>query len=107
MKSKSIKKPLLPSNRFVKHLYSTEKGNVVAHILVGYCPQTLPFYRAMIAELKRTFPHAKEADVSLGRVVASRYVLGFTIIAWAGERKPDTDLAGWTVHDEFKPEHCW
>lgn len=58
---------------------------VNVHVLVGYCPQTIPYYRKMIKELQKTFPAAKIKDVDLGKVTKSSCVQGFTLIAWSGE----------------------
>lgn len=57
---------------------------VNVHVLVGYCPQTIPYYRKMIKELRKTFPAAKVKDVDLGKVTKSSCVKGFTLIAWRG-----------------------
>ncbi len=58
---------------------------VNVHVLVGYCPQTIPYYQKMIKELRKTFPAAKVKDVNLGKVTKSSYVQGFTLITWSGE----------------------
>jgi len=59
--------------------------DVNVHILVGYCPQTIPYYEKMIAELKKTFPKAETRDIELGKVSKSSCVQGFTIISWFGK----------------------
>lgn len=59
--------------------------SVNVHVLVGYCPQTIPYYEKMIAELKRTFPKAETRDIELGKVSKSSCVQGFTLITWYGE----------------------
>lgn len=61
------------------------KHFVNIHVLVGYCPQTIPYYRQMIKELQKTFPEAKTADITLGQVSKSSCVQGFTLIMWSGE----------------------
>lgn len=58
---------------------------VNVHVLVGYCPQTIPYYQKMIKELRRTFPEAKTKDVECHQVTKSSCVQGFTLITWQGE----------------------
>jgi hypothetical protein len=58
---------------------------VNVHLLVGYCPQTIPYYQKMIKELRRTFPQAKIKDVECRQVTKSSCVKGFTLITWSGE----------------------
>lgn len=58
---------------------------VNVHVLVGYCPQTIPYYQQMIKELQKTFPTAKVKDVELGKVTKSSCVDGFTLITWSGK----------------------
>lgn len=59
--------------------------DVNVHVLVGYCPQTIPYYEKMIAELKKTFPKAETRDIELGKVSKSNCVQGFTLISWFGK----------------------
>ncbi len=58
---------------------------VNVHVLVGYCPQTIPYYQKMIKELRKTFPRAKTEDVDLGKVTKSSCVQGFTLITYSTE----------------------
>lgn len=58
---------------------------VNVHVLVGYCPQTIPYYQKMIKELRKTFPRAKTEDISLGKVTKSSCVQGFTLITYSTE----------------------
>jgi len=58
---------------------------VNVHVLVGYCPQTIPYYQKMISELQKTFPQAETRDVGLGKVTKSSCVQSFTLITWQGE----------------------
>lgn len=59
--------------------------SVNVDVLVGYCPQTIPYYQQMIKELQKTFKKAKIKDINLGQVKKSRCVQGFTLISWNGE----------------------
>lgn len=84
---------------------------VNVHILVGYCPQTIPYYKKMIDELKKTFPQADEEEIELSKVEKSSWAKGFTIITWKGKAsfKDKETLnakdSNWIVKEEF--EYCW
>lgn len=71
------------------------KQSVEVHVLVGYCPQTIPYYQKMVDELKKTFPEAQARDINLGKVSKSNCVQGFTAITWwASEIKLEQDYCG-------------
>ena len=91
--------------RKVKYLYwrpdQTEssdaeegKERVHAHFLIGYTQGTLCDLKEMADELRETFPQATDEEITCGKVIASRYVKGFTLIAWSGvvEKK---EYPGW------------
>ncbi len=61
------------------------------HVLVGYCPQTIPYYQKMIDELRKTFSEEQTRDIELGKVSKSICVQGFTAIMWAGEMEFEQD----------------
>jgi len=68
------------------------KQSVSVHVLVGYCPQTIPYYQKMVEELQKTFPEAETRDIELGKVSKSSCVQGFTAIMWwAGEVELEQD----------------
>ena len=76
------------------------------HVLVGYCPQTIPNYMKMIEELQKTFPQIDANEVGLGQVHSSSYVKGFTIITWGGFI-PKGEYDGWFVHENGQMEYYW
>jgi hypothetical protein len=60
------------------------KHRCSVHLLVGYCPQTIPYYLEMIKELRKTFKGAKIADIGCHQVRQSDCVKGYTLIVWNG-----------------------
>ena len=67
-----------------------EKGLVWANVyyMIGYCPQVIPAFNKMVAEMRETFPEIDEDHVSFGRVYKSPYCQGFTIACWNGLIEP-------------------
>ncbi len=63
-----------------------------AFILVGYCSKEMGYYKAMIAEAKKSFPDLDEDSVTCGEVLISRSVKGFTLISFPVENSP---VEGW------------
>lgn len=96
---------------YKKYIYPTKleggKWNVLVHVLVGYCPQTWPYYSKMIAELQKTFPEADMRDIKLSKVIKSSRVQGFTLIRWWGQLEwlLQRNLDGWYVWDNDHVEY--
>jgi hypothetical protein len=59
-----------------------EKGKCFAHIhlMVGYNQGTIADYLEMAAELRKTFPQAKDSDIQCTHVTKSCSCEGFTLI---------------------------
>lgn len=119
-KAKKSNLPALKPSAMKKYLYwrpdmkEAEKnaptGYAYAHVhlLVGYCPQTIPYYQAMIEEMRKTFPMIKPEDVGLGQVTSSSCVKGFTIITWNGYvPQKDYESQGWWEQNDGKMEYYW
>lgn len=78
------------------------------HLLVGYCPQTIPEYRKMISKMRETFPEIRVKDVKCSKVIKSSVVYGFTIITWNGylTMKNRKGLKKWR-RDKKEPEYFY
>lgn len=58
---------------------------VVAHYMIGYCPQTITEYAKMAATLRETFPQAKDNELGCHRITKSSRHYGHTLISWQGK----------------------
>lgn len=75
-----------------------EDGTGTAILLVGYCPQTLPYYLGLTAELLKTFPDVDQGEIGCHHVTQSHYVKGFTLLL-AKVKGPKREIPG---YDERK-----
>jgi hypothetical protein len=87
---------------------SNEKGEVLAnvHLLVGYNGATISDFQKMAAELRKTFPQAKDSEISCGKVFKSSHVDSHTIIVWRGYI-PRGKYRGWIQHENARCEYRW
>lgn len=89
--------------KFTKRLYWSElkakgKGKRFAHIhlLVGYNQGTLEDFQLMAAEIRKTFPQAKDKDLRCTHVTKSRWCEGFTLMHFDDEiEDKDYTANGW------------
>ncbi len=55
---------------------------VNVHLLMGY-HDSLSFIAEMAAELRKTFPQAKDEDIHVSKVTHSGFVKNFTLMTWS------------------------
>ena len=55
-------------------------GKTTAYILVGYCPDTLAYFRYLAELARKDFPKLKDEDIICGKVKQSDWCYGFTLI---------------------------
>ena len=66
------------TRRYVVWNDSGTHGRMV--LLVGYCPDTLDYFRALFDDAKRAVPEVREADATCGKVTSSKSVKSFTLM---------------------------
>lgn len=76
------------------------KGGGTAILLVGYCPQTLPYYLGLVEDLLSTFPDVDKKEIQFGHVTQSTTVKGFTILL-APVDGPKREIHGYTEWDSI------
>lgn len=74
--------------RQLAELDADGKRGVRVHLLVGYCPNTLAYFQKMAEELRKTFPEAKDEDITCSMADRSSSVNRHTIISWRGKLAP-------------------
>lgn len=60
-------------------------------ILVGYCPDTLDYFRALYRHAKEAFPLLEECEVTCGKVKKSDSIDGYTVLVFG----LTNHLSGW------------
>ena len=65
-------------------------------VLVGYCPDTLPYFLRMIEEIQKAYPELDLKEVVCGKVTQSNYNKGFTLVI-APIAGPKRDIPGFDV----------
>jgi hypothetical protein len=85
-------------NRRIVWNKEREGGQVI--LLVGYCPQTLPYYLGMVADILKTFPDVDQKEIQLGHVTQSSNVKGFTLLI-ANIKGPKREIPGYTEYDSI------
>jgi len=75
------------------------------HLLVGYNQCSIADFQAMAAELRQTFPQAKDDEIHCGQIHKSNFCDKFSIITWNGNI-PRDEYPGWSQRDK-SPEYCW
>lgn len=57
-----------------KHVYWESDGQTgTAFIIVGYCPNTLPYFLGLYEEAIKDFPNLQMADIRCGKLSESRW----------------------------------
>ena len=77
-------------------------GASTAVIAVGYCPDTLAYFRRLYEEAQKSFPALSDIEVTCSRARNSQTMDGFTVILFkvpAGHKK----LAGWQYVNDVLP----
>lgn len=87
---KAIKPPKHTQRRIVWH--SDRQGQAI--MLVGYCPDTLPYFLGLANELKRTFPDADPEEMICAKVSKSSTIQGFTVLL-CPVNGPKRKVRGW------------
>ena len=86
------------------------KGEMFAevHILVGYNNGTISDFQKMANVLRKTFPQAKDNQISPGKISQSRRfgLCGLSIIAWRGFI-PKGRYPGWIQYENARCEYRW
>lgn len=78
------------------HVYWSETGQSGwAYVLVGYCPDTLAYFKAIGERLKKQFPEVKETNITCAKVSKSESVYGFTI-GLTSIKGPKRKIKGWS-----------
>src|SRR5688572_14921836 len=83
------------------------KSFVNVHLLVGYNQATITDFQGMAAELRKTFPEAKDDEIGCGKIHKSSCVDGFSIIRWSTYLSYGTSYEGWISVDGGDMEYCW
>lgn len=100
--------------KFTKRLYwrnditTKAKGKKFAnvHLLVGYNQGTLEDFQIMAAELRKTFPQAKDKDLRCTHVTKSRWCDGFTLMCFdAVIEEKDYTAEGWSECDQTQMDY--
>ncbi len=74
-----------------------KKGHATAVIhLISDMNDNIANFQEMARKLRKTFPEAKNSDITAGRIYESSYVFGHSIIIWSAEL-PKKDYPGWRV----------
>jgi hypothetical protein len=93
-----------------KFIYWRKEGGkefANVHLLVGYNSCSIADFQAMAAELRETFPQAKDGEIKCGRINKSSMYDGHSIITWTAEI-PVRDYAGWVQKPIGQnPEYNW
>jgi hypothetical protein len=100
-----MNKNALPVIKAPKHterriIWNKTTGVGHAILLVGYCPQTLPYYLGLVEDLLKTFPTVEQEDIFFGHVTQSNTVKGFTILM-APVSGPKRKISGYTEWDSI------
>lgn len=85
-----------------------EAGEMFAnvHYLIGYNQGSITDLQKMAEEIRKTFPQAKDEDICAGKITASSFVKGFTIVTWS-THLPKGEYPDWYQFDNGKMEYCW
>ena len=76
----------------------------VFDLLVGYCPNTLEYYRILASIMRETFPDAKDGELECFKVRKSIRVKGFTVLRLVRTMKKQ-DFEGWFTWHDLVPEY--
>lgn len=80
------------------------------HVIGGY-GRTVKHFQALVKELKKTFPEAKDCDIECNIIVDSGSVKNCSMVVWGGyidmTKVPDYKGAGWYVNESGKTEYRW
>ena len=77
--------------------WNKKDGEVIsgtAVLMVGYCPDTVPYFLAMGEMILQDFPDADPNQMTCAKVRESHYVHGYTVIL-APIKGPKRDVKGW------------
>lgn len=89
----------LPEHTQKRIYWNKDSTGGVACILVGYCPDTLAYFRAMFKLAKKSFPDLIEEECTCGKVSRSSSIQGFTLLLFHLESRK-FEIDGW---DNFGP----
>jgi hypothetical protein len=89
-----------PDNTQRRVVWNTDSKGGNAVLLVGYCPQTLPYYLGLVEDLLKTFPKADLKKVIFGQVTHSPSVKGFTVLI-APIAGPKREIPGYTRYESL------
>lgn len=82
-----------------KRIYWNKDGiGGTGFILIGYCPDSLPYFLAMAELAKRNFEDANIEDSTCGKITNSRTIKGFTLFSFKidGNKRKVKGWADWT-----------
>jgi hypothetical protein len=77
---KNFKPAKLPAHTRREIYWDEEHGVGHAFILIGYCPDTLPYHLAMLEDAYASYPEIDLDQVTFGKVSNSSTVKGFTLL---------------------------
>ncbi len=95
-----MERTVIPQHRVCRTYRWSDNGRQYARgcILVGHCPDTLPYFLAMFRLAKKSFPQLKSSNVRCGKIVSSHTCKGFTAIVF--DIPPEQAVQdGWTCFD--------
>ena len=65
-----------------------------AVVLIGYCPDTVPYFMAMAGVVLKSFPDADVNQMTCSKVTVSHYIKGYTVLL-APVKGPKRKVRGW------------
>lgn len=71
-----------PTVRDLQHYDKLHRVRGTVFLLVGYCPDTLPYFMGLLQEARKTFPRLDLKQVNFGKVKNSRWAKGFTLVSF-------------------------
>ena len=86
-----IKQPPKYTQKYV--LWNENQGKVF--LLVGYCPDTLPYFLGLAQELMNDIPDVKPEEITFGKVKDSGWAKGFTLVE-ASIKGPKRNIPGYS-----------
>ena len=76
------------------------------HLLLGYDNATISDFQEMAAELRKTFPKAKDNEIFCGKVFKFSHADSHTIIVWKGYL-PEGKYPGWIQYPNARFDYRW
>lgn len=76
----NIKPEIPPKHTRRRIVWNKDENGGKAILLVGYCPDTLPYFLGLAQDLKERIPEANLNEAICAKVSKSDYLYGFTVL---------------------------